>query len=528
MLKKIKRKTSARFNKSKIENQNKIRLNPYFDKNYYLQNNLDLFVSGVEPLEHFERYGQFEGRDPSRTISSDWLQFKYGEKSNNPYRFICDSVGTDKNLSPNPLFDSQFYVQQLGGTGKLNNLTPYDHYLNFGIHENLKPNSWLNLNQFAESNPWFFNTAKSNFEKFVNLFEIIRNNEIFNQYLCFVVENNEGERFQITSELFNSYLKTSEQFPKNSDKNYLSGWEIIDQIFTLAAGNFSDLESMDAVKTYPPKLIGQLETPTQSNFSNVVSYCHWSSDGSVAEWIAKPLKEFKSLGFEIVFNTNLSISALPEFVRDNCQVLLQRSNSGHDFESHLITQTWLIENQAAVDRLVLANDSFFFPVSSTEQLRSELDNPKSPFWGFTENFWGQSHLQSYFLVLEKPLIDNYFAFIRSKLNKWKYISKSGLINNIELCSHDFAKQNGVNPHSLFSGVDPTFDSWDKLQDFGIPILKIHLIRKLLTSQPGDTELLKMKLLNVFEDSSINIDEILSFCRKVEVNANSGGYWYNSH
>ena len=491
---------------------------PYFDSNYYFQHNLDIFVSGLDPFEHFENHGQFESRDPSRTVSSEWLQYKYGNLSSNPYKLIKESIGTGKELSPNPLFDASIYVKAIGGLEYLNGSTAYDHYLNVGIHQNIKPNLWLDLESFAESNPWFFKDAKSNFEKFVNLFEIVRRNEIFNKYLCFEIENSKGQKIQLTSDLFNSYLQKIDKFPKNSDRFVASGWEIIQIIDELAQNDFSEFDLLSLVTEYPPKQIEVLTSLEKTSDLKLVSFCHWSSNAKVADWIEISLKTYRNLGFKVAFNTNLNIDLLPDFVKDNCELIIQRSNSGHDFESHKLTFDWLKENNFVLSQLVLTNDSHFFPVGDTQKLKNELANPRSPFWGLTENLWGKAHLQSYFLVVDKDFIKKYFDFVQKLLSNWKYISKTGLINRIELASHDFASENGIKTFSFFCGVDPTFDSWDKLPNFGVPILKIHLVRKLLTTNPGDTPILEMKLNQAFKQSQIAVSDILKHSRQMEVSS----------
>lgn len=47
-------------------------MNPdaFFDTRYYLANNPDIAAVHIDPLEHYERYGWHEGRDPSAQFST--------------------------------------------------------------------------------------------------------------------------------------------------------------------------------------------------------------------------------------------------------------------------------------------------------------------------------------------------------------------------------------------------------------------------------------------------------------------------
>jgi len=48
-------------------------LNPdaFFDTRYYLAHNPDIAAVRIDPLEHYERYGWHEGRDPSAQFSTN-------------------------------------------------------------------------------------------------------------------------------------------------------------------------------------------------------------------------------------------------------------------------------------------------------------------------------------------------------------------------------------------------------------------------------------------------------------------------
>ncbi|MDM0108311.1 rhamnan synthesis F family protein [Variovorax sp. J22R24] len=58
------------------------------------------------------------------------------------------------------------------------------------------------------------------------------------------------------------------------------------------------------------------------------------------------------------------------------------------------------------DAIILANDSNFGPVRDLGGLFGRMDGAELDAWGITENYGVTRHLQSYFLVLNRPVIDS--------------------------------------------------------------------------------------------------------------------------
>lgn len=499
---------------------------PYFNENYYLANNIDIFVAEIDPLEHFLKSGQFEGRDPARTISADWIQYKYSKEFEFPFEALVASVKTPKELSPNPLFDPEFYLSQIGDPSELQDMSSYEHFLTIGLEKGFKPNRWLNLESFAISNPWFFNSARSNLEKFTNIFELIRKNMFFDPYLCFVVEDSQSNKFQLTQNLVIDFLSKIEKVNPNSQIE-INGWDFIEIVDNLSNSDFQDLLDLENVSSYPPSILDEKINPSfEGTLSQkVVFYCHWDPGNSVANWIEVSLKAWKKLGFEIIFNTNVKIQNLPKFVEDLCSGVIIRSNSGHDFESHLISWNRVRAYKVEISTLVITNDSVYFPVCDLEYLNNCIDSVNFDIWSLTENTWSQRHLQSYFIVLNNKAIERYFQWIENKLADWKYISKTGLINNIELYSHQFAKVNELRLGSLFTGPDPTFKFWDQLIGREIPVLKVHTVRNLITRQAIDPTLLSLKIGEALSKSQIGVEEVLNHARYLELFNKNADYLY---
>jgi hypothetical protein len=50
----------------------------WFDADWYLARNPDVRLVGIQPLAHYLRYGEAEGRFPSPWFDPDWYRLAYG------------------------------------------------------------------------------------------------------------------------------------------------------------------------------------------------------------------------------------------------------------------------------------------------------------------------------------------------------------------------------------------------------------------------------------------------------------------
>jgi hypothetical protein len=89
---------------------------PLFDRLYYLSRNADVLSAGVNPLDHFNAFGRYEGRDPS---------------------FYFDTSGY---LAVNP---------DVAAAG----INPLDHYHQSGWQEGRDPSRWFDTTLYLLRNP---------------------------------------------------------------------------------------------------------------------------------------------------------------------------------------------------------------------------------------------------------------------------------------------------------------------------------------------------------------------------------------
>lgn len=153
----------------------------------------------------------------------------------------------------------------------------------------------------------------------------------------------------------------------------------------------------------------------------------------------------------------VSASDVPEAERsvlDPNVKLMTRQNLGYDFGSWkdgLLSVGHLSE----YDVLVLANDSFYPARHCFAGLFDKMSRVSCDFWGVTESWETERHLQSYFLVF-KPVCFRSEAFKNTWSNMEYFRDKDAVILNGEIGLTRTLRQAGFRSASAFT---PTV--WDK-------------------------------------------------------------------
>ncbi|NEP88285.1 MAG: hypothetical protein F6K18_16430 [Okeania sp. SIO2C2] len=127
-----------------------LEISDLFDENLYLDVNPEIAEAvnnGIvqSGFDHFIRFGQFEGRDPSIFFDTNFyltnnpdVAALVQQNSITPIQHFIQ-VGQFENLDPNSQFNTDIYLQTNPGVAdavQQNLLTAIEHFVNFGIAEN--------------------------------------------------------------------------------------------------------------------------------------------------------------------------------------------------------------------------------------------------------------------------------------------------------------------------------------------------------------------------------------------------------
>ena len=114
----------------------------WFDPHFYLNRSPDVASAGIEPFEHYLKFGSLEGRLP---ISKEELEEEQVDAVQALIPF--DEVLLNKISAQ---FDREFYVEQFPKCVD-NHCDPILHYLSFGWKMGIKPNRWFDEQFYRQS-----------------------------------------------------------------------------------------------------------------------------------------------------------------------------------------------------------------------------------------------------------------------------------------------------------------------------------------------------------------------------------------
>ena len=232
-------------------------------------------------------------------------------------------------------------------------------------------------------------------------------------------------------------------------------------------------------------------------------YAHFGESPKVARYVSYFLKELRSLGFEICFvsNSPVSIESQSE-ISTLCQKFIQRENSGYDFS---MWQAGLAEyDLSKLEELLLTNSSIVGPLQPLAPLWKNSSVNQCDFWGLTDNDEFGLHLQTYFMVFRRQVIQDarFMDFWRSVLPlkdkqqviqnyeigltrrleehgfKWKAVFAQERMWSLFLSRRSFVKKIGDwYYHRGLPGRNTTTLLPDLLLQCGMPFLKAALLRE---------------------------------------------------
>lgn len=145
-----------------------------FNTKFYIGNNKDVRISGINPFVHYIKAGRLEGRKGhrddkginffaitdeyiiiSKNLDSDYYlkQCKNIEKNQiDPAAHFCAS-GWKKGFDPNPDFSTEFYLATNEDV-RLSGKNPYYHYISVGLDEGRMPKLPIELSSQKYNNNW--------------------------------------------------------------------------------------------------------------------------------------------------------------------------------------------------------------------------------------------------------------------------------------------------------------------------------------------------------------------------------------
>ena len=176
-------------------------------------------------------------------------------------------------------------------------------------------------------------------------------------------------------------------------------------------------------------------------------YAHYSSFPQVAGHVLFCLQHLMELGFQICFVSNSELSLASEAALNKfCARIIVRENTGLDFG--MWQRALAGYDLSQLDELLLTNSSIIGPVQPLAPIWQHPAVASCDFWGLTDNEELNRHLQSYFLVFRRQVIQSprFAEFWRSVL---PYKDRQQVIFSYELGLSQWLEEGGFNWRAVY-------------------------------------------------------------------------------
>jgi rhamnosyltransferase len=180
----------------------------------------------------------------------------------------------------------------------------------------------------------------------------------------------------------------------------------------------------------------------------IAIYAHFGESLKIALHVFYFLRELRTLGFEICFVSNSPVSQESQReLSPLCEKFIQRENNGFDFA---MWQAGLAEyDLSKVEELLLTNSSIIGPLKPLAPLWQNPALKECDFWGLTDNDEHGLHLQSYFLVFRRQVLQSvsFGEFWRSVL---PHTDKQQVIQSYEIGLTGWLEKAGFKWRAVFT------------------------------------------------------------------------------
>jgi lipopolysaccharide biosynthesis protein len=220
-----------------------------------------------------------------------------------------------------------------------------------------------------------------------------------------------------------------------------------------------------------------------ANGRELCLFVTFSEHTEIKSYVASHIRSFveKNVDVVLIINTEnfdqpiKNIASIPEGV-----AICVRENMGFDFGAWSQVMNEL--NFDHLDRLYWVNDSIYGPLNdeSFNELIDKIRSSKSDFIGLTFNNKYFFHLQSYFLVFNKKILncDEFFIYMK---NIMQLPVKSMVIEFYEVRLTQFLKNLGFGCESIYElkekrGENIVYKFPRELVEVGFPYAKTRLVK----------------------------------------------------
>ncbi len=183
-------------------------------------------------------------------------------------------------------------------------------------------------------------------------------------------------------------------------------------------------------------------------------YAHYDAEAEVKRFTTHYLAELNEHCSRVDFVSTAPLSETElSKVAPYCEQALTKDNSGFDFGmwKHVLDDIDFDE----WDELLLTNSSVFGPLRPLAPMFEKMSGDDCDFWGVSDNFEGEWHIQSYFLVFKRAVLSSdafkqFWADVQSHDDKLQVIRSYEIGLSRRLAEAGFHGRAYVPVDTLFS------------------------------------------------------------------------------
>jgi len=249
-------------------------------------------------------------------------------------------------------------------------------------------------------------------------------------------------------------------------------------------------------------------TPLQHPMTTVAVFAHFDPGGCVAPHVERYLAALSATANRLMVVSTADLSRDGRRSIERYGELILRENVGYDFYSWKVGLDG-VRDWEDYDRVLICNDSVIGPYRPLPRILDEMARRRLDFWGITQSKEIEPHVQSWFVVFERPVLqsgllhgfwramtpvsDRYWVIRRYEIGMSRLLRTAGFrmdsyfrpnahdrVKAAMRYRHYLRRQGGpvVGLRGLFeqSGWNPAIACWDAALDGRLPFTKIDVLR----------------------------------------------------
>ena len=140
-----------------------------------------------------------------------------------------------------------------------------------------------------------------------------------------------------------------------------------------------------------------------SNTRILCVFAHYDPDNRVQPYVLYYLRSLRSIVHNFVFVSTSGLGQVDVLsVNEICDTVILRENIGYDFCSYRLGLESV--EFSGFDQIILCNDSVYGPLMSLAPVMEDSQLGVLGFWGITDSFNPEYHVQSYFMVFNRSVV----------------------------------------------------------------------------------------------------------------------------